>query len=168
MPGIEFNCLPTMIGNVPYTDAIIACQRILHYLKEIPAWPQMSKRSFLENMYVQYSEGFPGIVVRDEKIYVDRAQDLEKPLEKLYSAYLENNYNKFPISLEYAAGLHQFLTYTDLNLRAVKGQVTGPVSWGMTVTDNDGRAIAYDEVLADAAAKLLKLKAAWRPTQTST
>jgi hypothetical protein len=31
----------------------------------------------------------------------------------------------------------------------------------MTVTDNDGRAVAYDDILVDAAARLLKLKAAW-------
>lgn len=150
-----------MIGSVPYTDPVIACEKVLHYLKDLPAWPQLSKRSFLENMYVQYSEGFPGVVIRDEKIFIDRAQDLDTPLEKLYSAYLENNAHKFPVSKDYAAGLHQFLTYTDLPVKAVKGQVTGPVSWGMTVTDNDGRAIAYDDILSDAAAKLLKLKAAW-------
>jgi len=150
-----------MIGSVPYTDASTACQKALKYLPDLPAWPQLSRRAFLENMYVQYSQGFPGVVVRNEKIFVDRAQDLDKPLEQLYAAYLENDYNKFPITREYAAGLHELLTYTNLPVRAVKGQVTGPVSWGMTVADNDGRAIAYDEVLADAAAKLLKLKAAW-------
>jgi methionine synthase II (cobalamin-independent) len=161
MPRVEFGCLPTMIGSVPYKDAKVACEKVIHYLKDVPAWPQLSRRSFLENMYVQYSQGFPGVVVRDEKIYVDRAQDLNKAMEQLYAAYLDNNLYKFPISREYAAGLHQFLTYTDLPVRAVKGQLTGPVSWGMTVADNDGRAIAYDEVLADAAARLLKLKAAW-------
>ena len=112
-------------------------------------------------MYVQYSQGFPGVTVLDEKIFVDRNQDLDKPLEQLYAAYLENDLDKFPISRDYAPGLYQFLTRTDLKVRAVKGQVTGPVSFGMTVADNTGRAIAYDEVLADAAAKLLKLKASW-------
>jgi methionine synthase II (cobalamin-independent) len=150
-----------MIGDLPYTDPETACRTVLHYLKDIPAWPQISKRSFLENMYVQFSEGFPGIVVQDGKIYVDRTRDLNEPLEKLYQAYLENDYTKFPISQDYAAGLHQFLTYGGLPVKAVKGQVTGPVSWGMTVVDSDGKAIAYDETLSDAAAKLLKLKAAW-------
>jgi hypothetical protein len=163
MPAIEFNCLPTMIGSVPYKDAAGACERVLHYLKDIPSWPQLPKRSFLENMYVQYSEGFPGIVVdrENEKIYADRNQDLDKPLEKLYSAYLENDYTKFPIGADYAAGLHKFLTYGNLSVKAVKGQVTGPISWGMTVADNDGKALAYDDTLADAAAKLLRLKATW-------
>lgn len=165
MPGIELNALPTMIGSVPYTDPVTACEKVLHYLKDVPAWPQMPKRSFVENMYVQYSEGFPGIVIQDEKIFVDRAQDLDKPLEKLYTAYLENDIYKFPVGKDYAPGLYRFLTFTDLPVRAVKGQLTGPVSWGMTVTDNDGRSIAYDDILADASARLLKLKAAWMETE---
>jgi hypothetical protein len=149
MSGVEFGCLPTMIGSMPQTDGGEACKQVFKYLKDIPAWPQLPHRSYLENMYVQYSQGFPGVVVGDEKIYVDRNQDLE------------NDSARFPISPEYAEGLHRFLTYSGFSVRAVKGQVTGPVSWGMTVADNTGRAVAYDEILADAAAKLLKLKAAW-------
>jgi len=150
-----------MIGSMPQNDPEEACRLVLHYLKDIPAWPQLPKRSFLENMAVQYSEGFPGLAIKDEKISVDRAKDIDRPLEQLYAAYLENNFSKYPISPEYAAGLHQLLTYTDLPVKAVKGQVVGPVTWGMTVTDNDQKAVAYDDVLADACAKLLKLKATW-------
>jgi methionine synthase II (cobalamin-independent) len=161
MARVEFNGLPTMIGSVPYIDAVKACEVTLRYLKDIPAWPQMPNRSFLENMYVQYSEGFPGIVVKEEKIMVDKSRDNSKSLEELYTAYLNNDISRYPISPNHAAGLHQFLSYSTLQVKAVKGQVTGPVSWGMTVADNDGRAIAYDDTLADAAAKLLKLKAVW-------
>jgi methionine synthase II (cobalamin-independent) len=161
MPGAEFYCLATIIGSMPQNEAGAACRQVLHYLKDIPAWPQLTRRSFLENMYVQYSQGFPGVVVQDEKIYVDRAQDIEQPLERLYSAYLENDMYKFPVTPDHAAGLYEFLKYGELPVRAVKGQVVGPVTWGMTVTDNDRRSIAYDEVLADACAKLLKLKASW-------
>jgi hypothetical protein len=161
MANLELNGLPTMIGSMPYINADKACKTTLRYLKDVPAWPQLPQRSFLENMYVQYSEGFPGVVVGDEKIFVDKSRDNQKSLEALYTAYLDNDINRFPISPEYAAGLHQFLTYRGLQVKAVKGQVTGPISWGMTVTDNDKRAVAYDDTLADAAAKLLKLKAAW-------
>jgi methionine synthase II (cobalamin-independent) len=45
---------------------------------------------------------------------------------------------------------------------AVKGHVTGPLSWGLTVTDENKRAILYHEVLGDAVPRLLKLKAAWQ------
>jgi methionine synthase II (cobalamin-independent) len=43
----------------------------------------------------------------------------------------------------------------------VKGQVTGPVSWGLSVADDKRKALIYDDTLADAAAKLLRLKASW-------
>jgi hypothetical protein len=158
---MKFDCLPTMIGTLPQTSDKEACEVVLHYLKDIPAWPQLPKRSYQENMYVQYSQGFPGVVVQDNKIFVDRSQDLERPLEQLYSAYLENNVYKYPITKDYAAGLHELLKYQDLNIRAVKGQICGPVSWGMTVLDNDQKPVAYDEVLGDACARLLKLKASW-------
>jgi len=161
MAKVKFDCLPTMVGTMPQTNAKEACEMVLKYLKDVPAWPQLPKRSYLENMYVQVSEGFPGITVEEGKIFVDRNKDIETPLERLYSAYLENNFYKFPISKDYAAGLHQFLIYKDLNVQAVKGQIVGPVTWGMTVADNDGKAIAYDDILGDACAKLLKLKVSW-------
>ena len=162
MPYTEFGCLPTAIGSMPHTDPLEACSQVSHYLKDIPAWPQLPKRSFLENMYVQFSHGFPGVVIKEDSIYVDRSQDLDKPLEKLYAAYLDNDFDKYPVSAEYAAGLHSFLSLTNLSPLAVKGQVTGPVTWGLTVADDSRRAILYDDVLGDAIAKLLKLKASWQ------
>ncbi|MEJ2047065.1 MAG: methionine synthase [Dehalococcoidia bacterium] len=169
MPRIELGCLPTAIGTMPHTDPKLACQLITRYLKDIPAWPQLQKLSFLENMYVQYSEGFPGLVVdtEEKRIFVDRSQDLTKPLEAFYSAYLENDINKYPMSPEYAAGLYTLVSMDNLRPRAVKGQITGPVTWGMTVTDEERRAIIYDEVLGDVVAKLLKLKASWQEKELS-
>jgi len=164
MPGVEFNCSPTIIGSMPHTDPKMACGQIAHYLKDIPAWPQLPRRSFLENMYVQYSQGFPGVVVSEveKKIHVDRQQDLDRPLEQLYSAFLENKADEFAISADYAAGLYHFLALDNLAPRVVKGHVTGPVTWGLTVVDEDGKGILYDDALGDAVPKLLRLKAAWQ------
>jgi len=167
MPDVEFGCLPTAIGSMPHTDPQAACEAISHYLKDIPAWPQLPRRSFLENMYVQFSQGFPGVVVEENRIYVDRSRDVAKPLEALYAAYLENNIDKYPISPDYAAGLHSFLALKNLSPRLVKGQITGPVTWGLTVTDENKRAIIYDDTLGDAVAKLLRLKASWQEKKLS-
>ena len=162
MAYIEFGCRATVIGSMPQTDPQAACSQVIHYLKDIPAWPQLPNRSFLENMYVQFSQGFPGVVVKDNSIYVDRSQDLDKPLEQLYAAYLENDFYKYPVTADYAAGLHTFLNLENLSPWAVKGQITGPVTWGLSVADDSRRAILYDDVLGDAAAKLLRLKAGWQ------
>jgi methionine synthase II (cobalamin-independent) len=172
MPDVEFNCLPTAIGSMPHTDPSEACSQVLKYLKEIPCWPQLPRRSFRENMYVQFSEGFPGLVHQEEirtitrreeeRTYVDRTKDLDEPLEKLYTAYLENDVDKYAVSADYAAGLPSFLGLKNLSPLAVKGQVTGPITWGLTITDENGKAIIYDDVLGDAVAKFLRLKAAWQ------
>jgi hypothetical protein len=162
MPDTRFGCLATIIGSMPHTDPARACSLVTQYLKEIPAWPQLPKRSFKEGMSAQFSQGFPGIVIKDSTIFVDRSQDWDEPLEELYNAYLENKADKYPITTDYAAGLHQFLSLTNLKPVAVKGQVTGPVSFGLSVTDDGGRAILYDDMLSDAASKLLRLKATWQ------
>lgn len=161
MPNIEFNCLPTTIGSMPHTDPIKACAVVARHLKDIPSWPQLPRRSYLENMYVQYSEGFPGIVVGDNRIYVDRSRNIDKSLEWLYTAYLENNVDEYAISPEYAAGLYEFLFLYKIAPLAVKGQVVGPVTWGATVADNDRKAIIWDDTLSDAVAKMLRLRASW-------
>ena len=162
MGSTEFGCLPTLIGSMPHTDPAEACSLITRYLKDIPAWPQLPHRSFQENMYAQFSEGFPCAVLKEDSIYIDCSQDTDKPLEKLYTAYLENDIDKYPVSPEYAAGLYGFLDMKHLSVKALKGQITGPLTWGLTVTDASKRAILYDDILGDAVPRFLRLKAAWQ------
>ena len=174
MANVEFGCRPTIIGSMPHADPTEACNLIARHLKDIPTWPQLPYRTFLENMYVQFSEGFPGLVIeglnkeatrKTERIFVDRSLDSTKELERLYSAYLENEPQEFCISEAYAAGLYRFLSSDHVSSMAVKGHVTGPISWGLTVTDQDRKSIIYDETLADAAAKMLRMKATWQENE---
>jgi hypothetical protein len=113
-------------------------------------------------MYVQFSEGFPGLILDDNRIYVDRGLDLSDGLESLYLATLENDLSNYALTPTYAAGLWEWLKGGFEECTAIKGQVTGPISWGLAVVDQDLRPILYDEVLADALAKHLRLKAAWQ------
>jgi len=165
MANRDFNCLPTVIGSMPHKDPEEACALVSRYVKDIPAWPQLTRISVLENMYAQYIEGFPGATVTEDRVYVNRDQDLTGQLEEFYTAYLENDVDKFPISPDHASGLYAFLSRNDLSPQAVKGQLTGPVTWGLTVTDENRRAIIHDELLGDAVAKLLRLKAGWMEKQ---
>ena len=86
---------------------------------------------------------------------------------QLYIAYLMNDLEYAAISPDYAAGLHSFpASWTWVKLRAVvKGQVTGPVSWGLMVADQNRKPVLYDDVLAEAVAKHLRLKASWMEQQ---
>lgn len=158
-PGMRL----TAVGSMPHTEPLPAWEMVLSHIPDIPIWPQLPRRSFRENMYVQYSEGFPGVVLQGkDRIYVDRGRSLDEGLERLYLAYLQNDLDAYAISPQYAAGLYAMLSSDLREAVAVKGQVTGPISWGLTVTDQARRPILYDEVLADAVAKHLRLKAAWQ------
>ncbi|MBI4284851.1 MAG: methionine synthase [Chloroflexi bacterium] len=168
MAYTDFNCLPTVIGSMPQTDAAEACALVTTYLRDIPAWPQLPKRDYREDMVVQFSEGFPGVVIKDGPIRVERSPNLDKRLEELYVAYLDSNIAKYAVSPPYAAGLYHFLSLAGLRPLAVKGQVTGPITWGLTVKDSDGRSLLYDDVLGDAVAKFLKLKASWQEKELQT
>ena len=159
---IEFNCLPTAIGSMPHTDPKEACSLVAKYLPALPTWPQLPKRSHLENMYVQFSEGFPGLVLEGDRIYVERSAEFDSQLEQLYNDYAENNLDNYAISAEYAAGLHAFLALKQQRPNMVKGQITGPITWGLCATDREQLGILYDELLAEALARFLRLKAMWQ------
>jgi methionine synthase II (cobalamin-independent) len=176
MANIEFGCRPTIIGSISQNDPVEACTLISHYLKDFPAWPQLPSRSFLENMYVQFSQGFPGIVIEgvidkglsgNERFYIDRTKTLSKSIEKINSASPGISSNEFMITKEYAAGLYQFLSLPFLSAIAVKGQITGPISWALGVTDQEHKSIIYDDTLSRIVAKILCLKASWQEKELS-
>ncbi len=160
--GAKFGCLATAVGSMPHKDAGAACREVLRFLPEIPAWPQLPLRSFKESQYAQFSEGFPGLNPQDNKYFVDRGGRFDAQLEKLYQSYLAQDIDCCPTSPEYAAGLHAMLSIRGVSPLAVKGQITGPITYGLGITDKEQRPIIYDDILADAMAKFLRLKAAWQ------
>ena len=149
-------------------DVNKAWNAILERFPHIPCWPQLQRKSYLENIYTQFSERFPGITLQDGNIYVDHGNDLDGGLEQLYLAYLEKDLAYGHISAAYAATLAALrrgeisLPQTPL---ALKGQITGPLSWGLTIVDENQRPILYDEILADAVSKHLCLKASWQESE---
>jgi methionine synthase II (cobalamin-independent) len=152
------------VGSLPHTDPERACQLAFDRFPSVLAWPQLPRRAHAENMYVQFSERFPGIVLEGDRIYVDRTRDLDPGLEALYTASIDDDLSYGELSPEYACGLYTFLDQAGQQPapQFVKGQVTGPVSWGLSVLDQDRRPILYDEILADAIALHLQLKARWQ------
>ena len=159
------NLAPLSIGSLPYTDPEQACRLMLEYCPETPVWPQLPKRAFGEDVYVQFSGGFPGLVREEQRIYVDTSQELGLALEQLYVAYLTHELEGAAIAPQDAAGLKALaraLQEWGRRPQLVKGQVTGPISWGLMVSDQEGHPILHDGILADAVAKHLHLKAAWQ------
>ena len=155
----------TAIGSLPHTSVEEACRLMLEL--EIPVWPQLVRRTFLENMYVQYSEGLPGVRLDTdaEQVWFDTGDGFDGELESFYQAVIEEDLGRFAMSERYASGLAMLTggLAGDLAGRPyVKGQVTGPISFGLTVTDQDKRASLYDETLEEVIVKGLPLKARWQ------
>jgi hypothetical protein len=162
-------CAAMAVGSVPHTDPARALAFVLSATPDIPAWPQLPRRSFLENMYVQFSEGLPGVRLDTvaERIWVldDVPTDELTTFVELLAA---DDPAAFALTPEYAAALPllgQALRGEGAATLApafVKGQVTGPVSFGLTIARADKRALLYDDTLRDASVHLLAMKARWQ------
>jgi hypothetical protein len=122
-------------------------------------------------MYVQFSQGLPCLVVDEErqKIFFDTRQDIASALETFYERIIADDVDYFALGAEYAVGFHTLVdrlrdTPADGD-GFIKGQVTGPVSLGLTITDETRRASLYNDLLADALTKTCAMKARWQIRQ---
>jgi len=164
----EFLAVPTVVGSFPHAAAAALVDRIFARLPEMPAWPQLPARDFRESMYVQYSEGLPGATVDAERqrITFQGGEALAGELEAFYAAVVGEDVERFAIGRDYALGMHLFFerlraTPAAARPRWAKGQVTGPFSFAMTVTDENKRALAYTPELYEVAVQGMALKARW-------
>jgi methionine synthase II (cobalamin-independent) len=167
-------CLATIIGSLPHTDAREAVELVLRYTPEIPAWPQLPKLPH-EDMMTQFAEGMPGFVERGGRTYFDMSTPaFEEELLAFYEKYIAASEDEdqqallrtFRISRGYASGLYEFLAISDLrDAVAVKGQITGPITLGTTLTDQDRRCAYYDSRLREPLVKSLAMKARWQIQQ---
>lgn len=160
MSNTDFHLLATAIGSMPQIDPLKACSLIFKYLKEIPAWPQLPNRSTEEGMIRQVAFGFPALNIEGNNLLVKKVGQEEA--KELYSAYLNNNVDHYPIREEEASGLYTFLELAKPPFEAVKGQLTGPVTFGLAVSDEAQKPIIYDDTLRQMIAQFLRLKAAWQ------
>lgn len=153
----------TAIGSIGCKDVGRAIELYKKYL-DIPTWPQLPKKNFRENMYVQFSEALPGVEIFEEEgeIFINNEISDEVVLS-FYENFLNKNYDYFQISASFASGFHEFLQSLRQNkTRIVKGQVTGPVSFGLTLNFIKGGAIFYDQKWRDIVVKHLTMKAKWQ------
>jgi methionine synthase II (cobalamin-independent) len=69
----------------------------------------------------------------------------------------------FGITEEFAKGFYEFIEIAKkYKPEYLKGHITGPVSFGLGVTDQKGKSIIYDDSMRDAFVKLLEMKAVWQ------
>jgi methionine synthase II (cobalamin-independent) len=163
---MRFNFEATGIVSLPFKDAAKACRFVFDNFKDIPFWPQLPKKSYREQMYCQFSEGMPGIII-DEKakaIYLDSKKAVVE-IEEAYQKFLDQDTEYFKISETFAEGLYRFRDGFKDNVKKavfVKGHITGPVSFALSVTDENKKALVYDKGLFDVITKVLCMKAKWQ------
>lgn len=163
---MKFNFDATGIGSVPFKDARTACGVIFDSFATIPFWPQLPKSSFLENMYVQFSESLPGMVIDEanKSIHVEAA-GVAETIEEVYQNCLDGNTDFFRISETHARGFYEFLERLKAppkSAKFVKGHITGPISYALTVTTETKKALIHDKDLFEILTKVLCMKARWQ------
>jgi len=158
--------LATGIGSMPHVDANAALRVTFENFPTLPYWPQLPKRDFRENMYAQFSEGLPGIQLDLPHEWLGLVKDdtLMAQVEAFYARYLEENPDVFAVGEEYAAGLYALREHRAAlrNARWIKGQVTGPISFGLKVVDQTLKPMLYDDTLRDVLVKHVARKAQWQ------
>ena len=139
---LEARCQTTAMGIMPHTSIERALELALSL--DVPFWPQLPKLSFYEDMYVQASENFPGIVVDldNQKLSLDTARFTEELAS--YSQQMAQP-ETFALSADYSAVYRRFLEKNLEGYPAIRGQLTGPVSFGFKVVDEDTRPIIYHD-----------------------
>jgi hypothetical protein len=144
------------MGIMPHTDVERAVELALSL--DIPFWPQLPRVSFYEDMYAQSAHGFPGVVVdpQGERVSFSLSRFEEELAD--YSERMANP-ETFALTEDYSAVYHRFLDENLEGYAAIRGQLTGPVSFGFKVVDEDARPIIYNEEVRSLLFDFLQRKA---------
>ncbi len=139
IPG---NLLTTAMAVMPHTDADRALSAALSL--DVPFWPQLPNLSYYEDMYVQAGEHFPGMVLdvpgRRLSFSMEKfALELEDALAR------QDDPSFFDVTPDYSAVYHRFLEMDLAGRPAIRGQLEGPVSFGLNVKDENDRPIIFSD-----------------------
>ena len=142
--SIPGNLLTTAMAVMPHQDVDRALKVALSM--DVPFWPQLPHYNYYEDMYVQASEHFPGILLDMEK------RTLRFSMEKFISEFEEtmahfDEPEYFDISDTYSAVYNRFLELDLSDRPAIRGQLEGPISFGFNVVDENDRPILFDDTV---------------------
>lgn len=165
--SIEPCCLATAIGSLPHNDPEKACQVVLQNIPDAPIWPQLPALGMNEQMEMQYSEAMPRVVIDREKgrLFVNTAGDSTNELAECFEKYCADDLEAFKITPAFSKGIYAMeaaLKAEGKKRPFVKVQTTGPLSFGLTIVDENKRAIYYNAEFLDVVVKVLAMKCRWQ------
>lgn len=170
-----FRGMPILIGSVPNTDPKDIISVMFDTTPECPTWPQLPRRFWKENMFAQFSAQLPGLIEdKDNKsIHVDRQQDnypelLTEFYEKALNAIDTGSYSDFSIDEKIAAGLKpavELLSSSNQTPPFIKIHVTGPISFGIALKDENNHPLLFDDDYRDILIRNCTLKALWQASR---
>lgn len=167
--------IATGIGSMPFADADYAVQVSLGNMVDAPIWPQLPRLGVNEQMEIQYSEGIPSAVIDYDKgrMYFDTSVDYSELFAEFYEKYLgamdpdggDGDCSSMAISPAFSEGIYALekaLKAKGSKLPFVKVQTTGPCSMGLSIVDENKRAIYYNDEFRDVIVKALAMKCRWQ------
>lgn len=165
--SFEPKCLATAIGSLPHAKAEDAVSVVLNSIPDAPIWPQLPANGLNEQMEIQYSEGLPRVVIDREKerMFIDTSGDTSMDLATFYENFLMENLEYFQVTEEFSKGIYAMeaaLQAAGGQRPYVKVQTTGPISFGLTIVDENKRAIFYNPEFVDVVVKGLAMKCRWQ------
>jgi methionine synthase II (cobalamin-independent) len=166
------NALAMLIGSQPLKEHREAVRLVFEFMPSIPNWVQLPAYPH-EGMVEQFMGGLPGVAQRAGRRFVDlAAADFDDQMLAFFEEYLQVvggegmwDQTRFVLTPESAPGFFNLLDALEVyggDLKALKGQVTGPITFCTALHDQEKRAIFYHDGVRDAAVKLIALKAAWQ------
>lgn len=166
MPEFKPNFAATGIGTLAHPEAGPAVADVLRRLSEMPYWPQLPSRSPLEFMNAQYASALQPLLVVDldsGEVRFNAETGREAALAGFYER-LWGQAGDFGLTPESAAGFFEFVEQVAAAPAEaypwVKGHVTGPLTLAASVLGTDGKALLYDDEVAEAMARGLGAAAA--------
>ena len=175
--NFQANCLPVLIGSLPMDNHAEATKLVYKYTPEIPLWVQLPVFKE-EGMLAQFLSGMPGLTYENDRYFIDTlGEGFNESLVAFYEDYIAVTEgqddllsSRFALTTDTAAGFFELIKQAKISASspvAVKGQITGPITFGTGVKDQNGKAIFYSEHVRDAAVKLLAMKSRWQARQLS-
>jgi len=149
------------VGSLPHADPARAVEDVLRLCPDLPYAPTLPNISPFESIIWHDSEFLPGRVIQGNKLYVDRSIDFSQEMEQIYLDYMEQDTSRYAASPEYGSGYYEISDRDLSSVWCAKCQVTGPVTFGLTISDQDRRPLAYDAQYFDMLSKMLALRARW-------